>query len=187
MGSNKLVADFGGRPLIVHAVTNVLDACRRAIVVVGHGAEDVRRVLSHAGSTGRIVVVENPDFRRGMITSIACGTRVVATERFFVAPADMPFLAPGLFQTVAGSDPGNADAVLPVFQGSPAHPALIRTAIRDSLQALMGGDKAELPSMRKFLQRFVVIEVTVHDDGSIVDIDTTEGLARYTRRANDTR
>ena len=204
----KLTREFRGSPLIVHAVGNALAACERAIVVVGHSGEEVRIALAPlcGKEPRRVVFVENPHYRRGMITSIAQGSMAVRTDRFFVAPGDMPFLRPALYRKIAAADTngpgpplaGDDDGAraerpvgwFPTYRGDPGHPTLIRAIVRDALQAYVRGaikeecGPTELPSMRRFLAKYPTDTVDVQHEGATIDIDTPEQFERYGRTGN---
>jgi molybdenum cofactor cytidylyltransferase len=199
----KLTRDFRGRPLIMHALANALEACRRVIVVVGHDEQAVRAALAPAETAqdrqpsddaGRVVIVTNPHYRHGMITSIARGALEVHSPRFFVAPADMPFLASGLYRAVAAAaaagDTGSEHAMawFPVLRGKPAHPVLVCRDVLPALFELVRGameagarsvPPAALPSMRAFLHSYDSVDVPVDNEGSTIDIDTPAALERY--------
>jgi molybdenum cofactor cytidylyltransferase len=167
------------------AVHHAVVACHRVIVVLGHQADAVREVLPH---WDHLIVVTNPEYRRGMLTSIARGAAEVETSRFFVAPADMPFLLPGLFNVVALAETGEAVAAFPSYGGQNAHPVLIGTEVVPALVQRVRnavGSNQPLGSMRSFLADYQTQTVPVDDDGSIVDIDTMETLRRYADRARE--
>lgn len=210
MGGDKLLRTFGDGPLIAYSITNALAVCSRVIVVLGHAASELRSgILGFWPSSDRIVLVENHEYRRGMITSIARGALEVEGAWFFVAPADMPFLSPDLFREIGAAAPpgadsavtGNADAgaraaegradrptrrvmaIMPIFQGTPAHPTLINSGIRPALSEFLGSTPGDLPSMRRYLQDMETMKIPVAHDGAVIDIDTPEAFERHSARA----
>ena len=193
MGSHKLLEPFGAHPLVYWAVHHAVAACERVIVVLGHHADAVRAVLPHQD---RLVVITNTEYERGMLTSIARGAAEVQSDRFFVAPADMPFLQPQIFHAVARAagawavDAGQPCAWFPEFHGQHGHPALITTSVVPALVewvATAFTSNRPLGSMRGFLAHYPARAVPVDDDGSIVDIDSMETLRRYADRARELR
>lgn len=88
-GRHKLLAEFGGAPLVRRTVEAALEV-RPApvVVVVGHRADEVEAALD--GLSPRIV--RNPDFAAGMSTSLRCGLAAVESEcdGMMVVLADMP-------------------------------------------------------------------------------------------------
>jgi molybdenum cofactor cytidylyltransferase len=189
----KLVTPFAGRPLVVHAVANALGACRRVIVVLGHNSREVAATLPRDPA---LVCVENPGFEMGMLTSIARGAKEVRSDRFFVAPADMPFLTPSLYSAVFAAaertqtNPVNGEPVaawIPEYLGTRGHPVLIRTSLVPELvnlvaQAVADGAPGTAPAMREFLAGRTTQRLPVSDEGSTIDIDTPEAVRRYEGR-----
>ena len=184
MGSHKLLEEFGNRALVYWPVHHALSACHRVIVVLGHDADSVRAVLPH---DDQLTVVTNTDYERGMLTSIARGAAEVRSDRFFVAPADMPFLPPELFRAVADA-PGGATAWFPDYHGRSGHPVLISSSVVPALTRAVACRKPRggtLESLRRFLRGYTTVTVPVDDDGSIIDIDTMDALQRYANRARE--
>jgi len=84
MGSNKLIAELDGEPIVRRTVRAVLASRARPVVVVtGHEADAV-----HAALTGLAVkLVHNPDYADGMSTSLRAG---VAAAGAVDRGADLP-------------------------------------------------------------------------------------------------
>lgn len=192
MSGKKLSTRFRDRPLIRHAVGNALAACKRVVVVLGHDSARLSGILHAAWPQNHdLVIVENPIYHRGMVSSIARGAREVRSPWFFVAPADMPFLSQDLYLMVgseveidsgapdAGTPESGVHAILPVCNGSPAHPTLIRTDMRDELDRLIASTEGELASMRRYLRDMVTVEKPVPFEGSVIDIDTPPAASRF--------
>ncbi|MBU8912974.1 MAG: nucleotidyltransferase family protein [Spirochaetales bacterium] len=194
MGSHKLLKEFGTRPLVYWAVHHAVAACHRVIVVLGHDADAVRAVLP---CRDELIVVTNTEYERGMLTSIARGAAEVQRDRFFVAPADMPFLRPELFRAIAGaaatvppSTVGRAPpaAWFPDYHGRSGHPVLISSSVEPALARAVTCARSRgvvTQPMRKFLAGYPTVTVPVDDDGSIVDIDTMDALQRYADRGRE--
>lgn len=193
MGSHKLLEQFGRQTLVFWAVRHAISACHRVIVVLGHDADAVQAVLPHADD---LVVVTNPEYQRGMLTSIARGAAEVQSNRFFVVPADMPFLFPVLFRAVAGTaavadtaaSGGQPAAWFPNFRGQSGHPVLISSSVVPALADTVSrasSDGSTLGSMHRFLADYTTVTVPVDEDGSIVDIDTMDALHRHADRARE--
>ncbi len=194
MGSYKLLEQFGQHSLVSWAVHHAVSACRRVIVVLGHNADAVRAVLPHGD---QLIVVTNTEYERGMLTSIARGAAEVQSDRFFVAPADMPFLRPDLFRAVAAAADNSDTGPLPVsepvawfpdYHGRSGHPVLISSSVVPALIETVSpssSGRGTLGSMHAFLGGYATVTVPVDDDGSIVDIDTMDSLQRHSHRIRE--
>lgn len=201
----KSLLHLRGKPLLLHAVDNALAVCSRCIVVTGHRREEVEAFLQ--GNRPQVEVVFNRDYRQGMFSSIRAGARLVESDLFFVAPGDMPMLAPELYWTIlsaarsipaAGSIAAayaeGADgftgpapesqpvaAWFPEYRGRRGHPVLISR----SLVPLMEGLSPEgrpWRSMRAFLSSFPVCPVPVSSASIFLDIDTPKNLRKLRER-----
>ena len=167
MGTFKLMLPTGGATVIESSVANALAAGCRVLLVVGHQGEQVRELF--AGRDG-VTIVENPEYRRGMFSSIRVGVSQVRTGRFFIALGDMPLIEPGIFRLLTTFD--DADAVRPTFDGRKGHPVLM---VRDLIDTIRKYDDSR--SMSDVLSGRVVREVPVSDRSVLYDVDTPADYA----------
>ncbi|TVQ22172.1 MAG: hypothetical protein EA382_12430 [Spirochaetaceae bacterium] len=198
---HKLLKPVAGRPLVRVAVDNVLAACRRAIVVVGHEADAVTAAAcpepAHSAARratadpDRVQIVHNELFATGMFSSIQAGMRAVRSDWFFVVPADLPGITPAIYAAVASAagaaaESGTPDgrneatslACIPFCRGQRGHPVLLhRSLIAPTLAQPPGGGP-----MRTLLSRYPVHRVDLDDSpGIVADLDTDEAYAEYLR------
>ncbi|MEX2445690.1 MAG: nucleotidyltransferase family protein [Alkalispirochaeta sp.] len=174
MGTPKQTAIINGRPLLSIAVENALATCSRCIVVTGAHRSEAQTAIPRLPEVEEIY---NADYQRGMITSIAVGAERVRSPWFFVAPGDMPRLAPGVFaallEAAGRHDPERGPvAFFPVYRERRGHPVLISRCVIPELQR----HAAEYRSMRDFLSRYDVADVAVSDAGIVFDVDTPEDV-----------
>lgn len=172
-GGFKPALDCGGIPLVVRAVRAFAGVCRRVWVVTGHRGDEVAALV--AGETG-VTTVPNPDWERGMFSSVRAGAAQVTADRFFVTPGDLPLLNPGVIAALARV-PGLV--VAPVFQGQGGHPVLLDRAWVPRILAADPG-----ASLRQLLAGAERTEVAMADDGVLRDIDTCEDYEDYLRRTS---
>ncbi len=92
MGDPKLLLPFRGATVLDATVAAVeQSAVERVIVVTGARAEEVESSLE--ASRASIVVVRNPDYRRGNMSSLLTATAGDSeAEAFIIVPGDMPTL-----------------------------------------------------------------------------------------------
>lgn len=181
MGSNKLTGDFAGRPLVVHAARAALDSRASPVVVVtGFEAERVHAAL--AGLDVRFV--HNPDYARGMSTSLIAGIGSLADDidGALVCLGDMPRVTAGhLDRLIAAFDPAAGRAIgIPTYQGKRGNPVLWARRFFPRMRGLAGdvGARALIAEHAD-----LVFEVEVEDDGVLFDVDTPQGLTQATTGA----
>jgi len=179
MGSNKLLAELGGRPLVCKAVDAVLASpARPVIVVTGHEGGRVAAALA-----GRpVTILTNPEFASGLASSLTCGLAAVPADRdaVLVCLGDMPQISPSLLQRlISAFDPLEGRAIcVPVWNGKRGNPVLWGRQLFAEMAALTG-DVGAKHLMAKHAE--LVAEVPAEDDGVLADVDTPEALAALRR------
>jgi len=177
MGSNKLVARVAGKPLIRHVVEAALSsAAAPVIVVTGNAAARVREAVSPLAP----LFVENPDYSKGLSTSLRCGLKALPADcdGAVILLGDMPGVSAALIdKLIASFDPGEDRAIcVATRHGKRGNPVLWARRFFPEMLAIEGdvgarqliGQNAEL-----------VCEVEAPDDGPLTDIDTPEALEAY--------
>ncbi len=173
MGQPKPLLTISDRPLLDIAV----DTVRRAevdeiVVVLGHAADRVRRAARLEGA----LVVENPEYERGMSTSLQAGIRSAdpAAGAFLVVLADQPFISSGTIDALVGSwRHGGARILIPTFLGKRGNPVLVDRSLAGEMDAIRGdiGCRALFRDHPHDIR-----EVPVDDPGILVDLDTPDQL-----------
>ncbi|HSP70073.1 MAG TPA: nucleotidyltransferase family protein [Bryobacteraceae bacterium] len=101
MGSPKQLLDYGGKPLLRHAVETALASmCRNVMVVLGARAPELRPALEGLAVT----ILENPRWEEGMGTSIQTGVARAQAEGLdgvILALADQPLVTPEILDRLA--------------------------------------------------------------------------------------
>jgi molybdenum cofactor cytidylyltransferase len=94
MGSPKQLLDYGGKPLLRHAVDVALASmCRNVMVVLGARANELRPALEGLP----VNILENPRWEEGMGTSIRTGVEKAQADGLdgvILALADQPLVTP---------------------------------------------------------------------------------------------
>jgi molybdenum cofactor cytidylyltransferase len=180
MGYNKLVADIGGTPLVRRVADVALaSGARPVIVVTGNEAEDVDQAL--AGTP--VTVVRNPDFRKGLSTSLISGINAIPDDcdGVVVMLGDMPDVtANTIDRLIAAFDPEEDRAICVATRGGKrGNPVLWSREFFADIRKLEGdvGAKGLIGENAD-----IVCEVEMADDGPLLDIDTPDALAAYRAR-----
>ncbi len=137
--AHKLTAPLNGEPLVRRAVSAALASqARPVIVVTGHEGEKVRAALAGLD----VVFVDNPDFARGLSTSLKAGIAAVPEEvdRVVVLLGDMPKVEPALIDRLAAAiDPAAGRLIaVPVAQGRRGNPVGWARRLFPALMAIEG-------------------------------------------------
>ena len=192
-GSDKLLADLDGRPVLHHAIEAVATLANPIIVVIG---PDAPPPSMPAGLEHQITLMRDGVAFGGPLVGLAAGLVALADiDRGFDAAAlvvagDMPYLQPPVLALLAATVDGDATAGAATLETDP--PCVLPFAIRPSVaapvvDALLREDRRAL---RALLDRLPVALVAAAawraldpDGRTLVDIDTVADLDRRTRSA----
>jgi molybdenum cofactor cytidylyltransferase len=141
MGTTKQLLPFRGQPLVRHAVRIALaSSARPVVVVVGHAATEIRAALEGEP----VEVVENPDWRDGMGTSIRRGIAALADRGLDAAIlmlADQPLLTGAILDRLAAVRAASrAPVVASSYAGTVGVPVLFGRERFARLSALENGE-----------------------------------------------
>lgn len=162
---SKLVADYRGKPLAMHAAETLAKLpFAQHIAVCRTGDQDLADLLTGAGFT----VVLNPDTARGQASSIVLGVEAAGQpDALMVCLADMPLVSPAhLLDLVARVTPGAIVASSAGDRDPPSPPAIFSREYLPELLRLEGDKGA-----RHLLQ---IAERVVAPAGTLADFDTPE-------------
>ena len=180
MGSNKLIAELDGEPIVRRTVRAVLGSRARPVVVVtGHEAEAVRAALAGLD----VQFAHNPDFALGMSTSLRVGVVAAgAVAGALICLGDMPRLEARHLDTVIDAyRSGEPDEiVVPTCDRKRGNPVLWPQAYFAEIAELTGDVGARALVDRHAEQ---VRLLAIDDPAILVDVDTPAALAELRGRA----
>jgi molybdenum cofactor cytidylyltransferase len=180
-GSNKLLSEVDGVPMLLRAVgAACASVCRPVVVVTGFDAERVAALL--AGHGQPLSIVYNAAFADGLSTSLRAGLRALPADidGALVMLADMPGVgAIEVDRLVSAFDPAAPAIVVPFRRGRRGNPVLWPRRHFAEMQALTGDVGA-----RALLDRHAdrITRVEFDSDAIFADIDTPEALQGIERR-----
>lgn len=176
-GGFKPLLPYRGSTLVETAVAAALGAGCRVLLVVGcRGGKVAARFSaspwSAARAEARLLVVDNPLWREGMVGSIQAALPFLGSGAFFVSLADMPFVLSAHYEALAAALAEREAAALPEaaivagWGGREGHPVLLPSAWAPRVLALPRGER-----LRPFLEGRPLVLVET-DPGALRDIDT---------------
>ena len=125
MGTNKMLLDVNGHPLIWHTIKSVRPFVSRIIVVTGRYDKEIREALKDEDVT----IVTNHNYEKGMFSSVLTGVKETR-EDFMVLPGDCPFIDKATFKKVLS---GTGDIRYPKYQNLDGHPLYISKKYKEEL------------------------------------------------------
>lgn len=181
MGRPKQLLPFAEKTLIQHVIdAAVASALDEVVVVLGANADEVRRALV-VPESGKVRVVVNAAYDKGLAESVRCGLAAVASRASAVAIllGDQPRMNAALIDQVLSAhiSVGKA-ATRPVFGAGderiPGHPVVLSRTLWPMLRDLRGDEGARKVLIERPGQ---VNEVRIISPAP-ADIDTPEDYAR---------
>jgi molybdenum cofactor cytidylyltransferase len=178
--ANKLLCEIAGVPMVRHVAAGALaSAARPVLVVTGYQQPEVRAALAGLAVT----FIANPDYARGLMSSLKAGIAALPAETrgVLVALGDMPMLRPADFdRLIEAFMAAEAKAiVVPVHAGRRGNPVLWPAAYFPDILELEGDTGAR----RLFASHAEAIrEVPLEAAGVLEDIDTPEALSQLRDR-----
>ena len=139
-------------------------------VVTGHRSGDLEELIAKQNA----IWVHNPDFHRGMFSTIKTGINCLKAdcEAFFLLPADIPAIRPyTVKQMINAHNKGRKKIIYPVFEDKRGHPPLISTELLNPIKNFNkdGGLRACLTEFEKDAMDLEVCDRGIHMDADTPD------------------
>lgn len=179
MGSNKLLAEIDGLPLVRRVINSVEASRARPIVVVtGHDHEAICDALAGTETT----TVYNPAYRDGLSTSLRKGIGEIGDcDSAIILLADMPAISSLVVdRMIAAYESKNRGFIcVATYHGRRGNPVLFDRVFFPELETI-SGDIGAREIVRKHWP--LVCEVNMDNDGPLIDLDTPEDVEQFLRR-----
>jgi molybdenum cofactor cytidylyltransferase len=175
MGVNKLSLPWGKKTVFEHCFNTLLRSkIKEVIVVLSDRSKEIRSQFEKRSSFAdkRVKVTMNPNYKRGMSTSIRKGIQVMdpRSQGILIALGDQPLLKTRTINALIDAFcEGKEEIVVPSFQGEKGHPVIFHRRYKKELLKLKGdmGGRSILQKYPKSIKM-----VPVRSEGVIKDIDT---------------
>ena len=186
MGTPKQMLPAGGISLLQRMVlTTLVSRLDPVVLVLGFGAQTIRKTLLSGIRDPKLRIVENPAYREGIGTSISAGLSHAEAlcDHAMIVLADMPYITT---ETIDRLVEGYLASGLPlgaVGRGKKRlHPVIVGRRFFPRLHALTG-DRGARDLFREYPHEVCIVEP---DAGyRDTDIDTPEDYRAFTRSLED--
>lgn len=175
-GKNKLLLPIGGKSVIGKVVESFLASeLFEVILVVGYQSSLVRaEIPCHF----RLRIVENPDYKKGMATSIKAALPYLnpSSEAIMVALGDQPLISKNLIDDLlVAYDTSGKKSLIPYHEGRRGHPVIVDLTFRHEIEEIKGDE-----GLRGILCRHHddVLAYQTGDSAVILDLDTPDDYQR---------
>ncbi|MBF0550348.1 MAG: nucleotidyltransferase family protein [Deltaproteobacteria bacterium] len=181
LGRPKQLVRIGGQSILYRIVSTALaSALDQVLVVLGYRAGEVATDLSPLAGSTRLKLVLNPEFDRGMSSSLQAGLRHMpeAADGVMVLLGDQPVIYPEainrLIYAFLGSD---APLCVPLVAGARVTPVIFGRRLFPYLEVLKG-DVGGRNVVNQFFHQGITVNVTGWLDQA--DLDTEDDYNRLT-------
>ena len=178
MGVSKLALPWGRKTVLERCVDVLVRSNIKEVVVV---LSDRTKALGDRLRGPKVRLVVNPNYHRGMSTSIRRGVQAVdrKSDGMLIALGDQPLLRTKTINALIHAlVQEKGKIIVPVFRGRRGHPVLFGPTFAKELLQLKGDVGA-----RSLLQRHPksVFEVRTRSEGVVVDVDTWNDYRRVSQ------
>jgi molybdenum cofactor cytidylyltransferase len=181
MGVHKALVDFRGKPFL----TRVLEATQIpqigvVRVVLGDGDEEIRAAIELPDE----MVILNPDWERGQLSSIQAAVRALSedplaedsVDGMLVWPVDHPLVSRAVVESLADAFYYLAQPiVIPTYFGRRGHPVIFARTLFPEL--LLASDEVGARSV-VWAHAADVAEVPTEEEGVVMNLNDPEVLRR---------
>tara|TARA_B100000686_G_C16733295_1_gene942065 strand:- start:212 stop:1849 length:1638 start_codon:yes stop_codon:yes gene_type:complete len=175
---NKMLLEINGKPMVVHAAEALIASnVEPVIVVVGHEAEAVKKILSGFSVT----FISNENFSHGLSASLKTGLNALPEniDGAVVSLADMPNInSQDINQLIDAFDPKNGQSIcVPTYAGKRGNPVLWGKRYFADI-ANVSGDVGARHIIGQNADQ--VMELISQNPGILIDLDTPTAVEEYT-------
>ena len=177
MGSNKLLVNWKGAPLVQWTLSEIQSApFSEVIAVTGHDGLNLSPILRD------VRVVNNPHFDHGMHSSIRAGLKEINLTEGFVAIClgDQPLLNSSDYDELISKADLKFKLIYPSFNGERGNPVLINLSLREEILSHPDDDRGCSYLFKRYPQS--CLEVRMSTDACLRDVDTPEALNQLRSR-----
>lgn len=133
----KPLLSLGETTVVEHVISKFRGIGVDVILVVGYRQQEIISVIKQKG----ITIVLNPDYEKGMLSSVQAGVRKLQPEHqaFFILPADIPLVKLSTIEKLQNTWIHHTDKIIyPVFRGKRGHPPLIPAVLAQGILSWAG-------------------------------------------------
>ena len=176
MGAFKPLMEFEEETFVVTIVRKLLLVCKNVVVVTGYNKELIEMEMNKL-SSGRIILAHNPDFEKGMFTSLQTGLRQLKDSDWVLYHfIDQPFHKERFYTEFITQITKEADWIQPSYSGKTGHPILFNRKISDLI--LNGSPDSNLRLIRDLPDKKKVSWECGYKE-VLLDFDTPDDINDY--------
>ncbi|MGB8455496.1 MAG: nucleotidyltransferase family protein [Anaerocolumna sp.] len=158
----KMELELNGKPILQHVIDAFSPVCIRIIVVGGYQMERLAPLVSKYEE--KVTAVYNPDYSKGMFTSVKKGIAEVTGSQFFLTPGDFPLITTDICKRILEH---RGQIVKPQFHNRGGHPILLPY---DCINEILAEEDDS--NLKLYLDKKQVLQIEIEDESIVLDVDT---------------
>lgn len=148
-GQHKLLLPLGDRPVLAHIVEAALHSQATPILLIlGHQSEQMKAAIYDYTQDTRLIILSNPDYQRGMSTSLRLGITYLSTQKMptriegaLILLGDQPFISTEIIDTLITAKQASPKRIMAsCYHGKRGNPVLLAHSLFDELAAVIGDE-----------------------------------------------
>lgn len=149
MGEFKPLLNYKGNSFLLNIAAKLNLVCDKIILVTGHNSELIRRHISEWQDELRkkINIVHNPDYEKGMFTSLKRGVEANSGDWILYHFVDQPTLPQTFYNEFVNQADPEYDWIQPSISKRKGHPVLFNKIINEKI--LSAPDDSNLREITK--------------------------------------
>jgi molybdenum cofactor cytidylyltransferase len=179
MGEPKMLLPWGDTTILEAVVgTALVSPVDKVLVVLGAERKRISGILK----SYPVEPVFNPDFQRGMLSSVQAGFAALPEEAraALILLGDQPFVSGTVLGRLCAASVEYPDSIiLPVFMGRRGHPLLVPAVFREEIPRL-----SDSQGLRELIHRHAdrILEIEVEQENILLDIDDPDSYRAALRK-----
>ena len=138
MGDFKPLMEYDNNPYIVVITKKLLSVCETVVIVTGHKSIEIESTIKYAFIENvlfpRVKVVVNPNFEKGMFTSLQTGVKeLIDSDWILYHFVDQPFHKEKFYKEFVAQIDDEYDWIQPVYDGLEGHPVMFKKTIFEKI------------------------------------------------------
>jgi CTP:molybdopterin cytidylyltransferase MocA len=138
MGDFKPLMEYDNNPYIVVITKKLLSVCETVVIVTGHKSIEIESTIKFAFIENvlfpRVKVVVNPNFEKGMFTSLQTGVKeLIDSDWVLYHFVDQPFHKEKFYKEFVAQIDDEYDWIQPVYDGLEGHPVMFKKTIFEKI------------------------------------------------------
>jgi molybdenum cofactor cytidylyltransferase len=181
MGVFKALLPLGEETIADRIISLCLQNSLDTYLVTGWKGNELKSGIKHSN----VIFVENPDYNKGMFSSVKMGVSHLKTgyQGFIIWPVDIPLISDATIKTILAAAALHPQKIIyPVFKKRRGHPPYIPTGIIPEI--LKQSCNIRLKDILEVHSKDA-LEIKVADQNILLDIDSPEDYQQALRRIHN--